>query len=189
VKIETWKRIESETVAECRVFNVRRDRSRNSVTEKEADFFVIENPDWVNVIPVTSDNEIVLIRQFRHGTESVTLEIPGGMVDEGEVPESCARRELLEETGYSAGKIVYLGKSHPNPAIQQNLIHHFAAFECERVAEPDPDEHESIETHIVAPDRIEGLISGEEISHSLVIAGFQRFQALIDSKTGNRYES
>ncbi|NNE66855.1 MAG: NUDIX hydrolase [Pyrinomonadaceae bacterium] len=176
-------------MASCRVFDVQRYRCTNESTGAQADFFVIENPDWVNIIPVTEDGKIVLIRQFRHGTESVTLEIPGGLIDENETPEECAFRELEEETGYRPFKMVYLGRSHPNPALQENWIYHFAALGCEKSGKEAFDEHESIENHLVDEDSIEDLISNEVITHSLVIAGFSRFAAYKRRATGYSYES
>jgi len=95
-----WRRGRSEQVADCRVFNVRRDFSADPRDGRVHDFYVIEAPDWINVIPLTDDGRVVLIEQYRHGTGEVSLEIPGGMVDEGESPQDAAARELLEETGY-----------------------------------------------------------------------------------------
>ncbi len=175
VKPDTWKRIESKRVADCRVFNVREDVSTRESDGKRSTFFVVENPDWVNVIAITKNDEVVLIEQFRHGALKTILEIPGGMVDENEEPETAARRELLEETGFSANEFVYLGKSQPNPAIQNNWIFHFLALGCEKTSETKFDEHESIVTKLVALDEIPRLIETEEITHSLVLAAFYKF--------------
>lgn len=86
-----WRRASSEIIADCRVFQVRRDLSADPRTGREHDFYVLEAPDWINVVPLTADNEVVMIEQYRHGTEEVTLEIPGGMVDAGEEPQAAAR--------------------------------------------------------------------------------------------------
>src|ERR1044071_2842229 len=122
---ETWEILHSKESADCRVFKVREDTSKNGA--KTSNFYVIENPDWVNVIALTKEREIVLIEQFRHGSGEVILEIPGGMIDDGEESETAARRELLEETGFSAAEFVFLGKSRPNPAIQNNWLYHYVA--------------------------------------------------------------
>ncbi|HEX8638235.1 MAG TPA: NUDIX hydrolase [Pyrinomonadaceae bacterium] len=175
-KLEIWRRVESKRIADCRVFNVREDFCERASDNLKGTFFVLENPDWVNVIALTENEEVVLIEQYRHGAEAVTLEIPGGMVDAGEPPEAAARRELAEETGYTSENFVYLGKSSPNPALQNNRIFHFLALNCRKTVETDFDEHESIAVKVVDLTAIDELICDESITHSLVLAGFYRFE-------------
>lgn len=173
-KPDVWKRKASAQLADCRVFRVREDTCERESDKLEHTFFVIENPDWVNVVALDAANQVVLIEQFRHGTEEIILEIPGGMIDDGEAPETAARRELLEETGFASDKFIYLGKSRPNPAIQNNWIYHFAALNCEKIEETAFDEHESVVTKLVSLDEIPQLIESEQITHSLVLAGFYK---------------
>jgi len=173
--VDIWKVIESKKIADCRVFSVREDFCERASDRKNGTFYVIENPDWVNVIALTREQEVVLIEQFRHGSGEVILEIPGGMIDENELPEMAARRELTEETGYSSKNFIFLGKSHPNPAIQNNMIFHFLALDSEKTAEISFDEHESIVTKLFPLTEIENLIKDEKITHSLVIAAFHWF--------------
>jgi len=170
--VEIWKRIESKKIADCRVFRVREDFCERESDCQKASFFVVENPDWVNVIALTRKREVVLIEQFRHGIEEIILEIPGGMIDENESPEKAARRELTEETGYSSENFVFLGKSHPNPAINNNTIFHFLALDCEKTSETSFDEHESIITNLISLLEIKKMISGGKITHSLALAAF-----------------
>jgi 8-oxo-dGTP pyrophosphatase MutT (NUDIX family) len=172
-KPEEWKVVESREIADCRVFKVREDLSESQ--GKRAAFFVVENPDWVNVVALTADHRVVLIEQFRHGAGQVTVEIPGGMIDNLEDPETAARRELLEETGYTSGNWVYLGTSWPNPAIQSNVIHHYLAVNAERTADVMFDEHESVATRLAHINEIPDLIRNGTIRHSLVVAAFQYF--------------
>lgn len=174
---EIWKRIKSEQLADCRVFKIREDFCERDTDNAEHTFFVIECPDWVNVIALTKEKDVVLIEQYRQGIEEITLEIPGGMIDADENHEDAAKRELLEETGYSSNKIVYLGKSRPNPAIQNNWMHHYLALDCEKTGETDFDEHESVITKLVRLDKIESLITSGAITHSLVLAGFYYLNA------------
>jgi len=174
-KPDTWKRISSKRIADCRVFNVREDLSGHESDALQGKFFVIESPDWVNIIALTKQNEVVLIEQFRHGSEEIITEIPGGMIDEDESPETAARRELLEETGFSSDEFILLGKSHPNPAIQNNSIFHFLALDCQKTHETTFDEHESVVSKLVSSDEIENLIKTGKITHSLVLAAFYRF--------------
>jgi 8-oxo-dGTP pyrophosphatase MutT (NUDIX family) len=170
---EIWETLSSKQIADCRVFKVREDTSRSG--DKTSSFFVIENPDWVNVIALTKNSEVVLIEQFRHGTGEVILEIPGGMIDRGEAAEPAARRELLEETGYSAKEFVLLGKSRPNPAIQNNWLYHYAAIDAEKTEDIKFDEHESCVARLHPLADIPNLIESGEITHSLVLTAFQYF--------------
>jgi ADP-ribose pyrophosphatase len=168
-----WKRLESEMVADCRVFRVRRDRSRSPRdSEIEHDFYCIEAPDWINVVPLTPRGEVVMIEQYRHGSDEVTLEIPGGMVDEGESPLEAAERELLEETGYAPREILFLGKTRPNPAIQNNWIHTFLARDVSFHSAPVFESTEQTVVRLVPLADVPALIADGTINHSLVVVGF-----------------
>lgn len=170
--LDTWKRNQSETVADCRIFKVRKDFCTRDGDNEEAVFFVVENPDWVNVIALTKDEKVILIEQFRHGAEEIILEIPGGMVDAGESHTITAARELAEETGFAPREMIFLGKSRPNPAIQNNWIYHYLALDCEPTDKIKFDEHESIATKLLPLPDVKKLIADGIITHSLVVAAF-----------------
>lgn len=167
-----WRRGRSEQVADCRVFTVRRDHSADPRGGREHDFYVIEAPDWINVIPLTREGEVVLIELYRHGAEAVSLEIPGGMVDPGEEPRETAARELFEETGYEASEVVFLGKARPNPAIQNNWVHTFVARGVEYRQAPQNHGTERTRVRLVPLARIPSLIREGAIDHALVVVGF-----------------
>ena len=171
-----WKRRASEEVANCRVFKVRRDLSINPRDELEHDFYCIEAPDWINIVPLTANDEVVLIEQYRHGAERVTLEIPGGMVDEGEAARDAAARELLEETGYQASEVIFLGKTFPNPAIQNNWIHTFLARDLDFKGVPAFTATEHTAIRLVPLAKISDLIADGTINHALVVMGFYWLQ-------------
>lgn len=173
--LEKWSVRRSTRLNSYRIFSTRKDSCVSLSNGREHDFYIIESPDWVNVIAVTEDGRFVMIRQFRHGTKCITLEIPGGMVDSGESPLDAARRELLEETGYSAEKWDRLGVVSPNPAIMNNSCHIFLASDARKVSEPDFDGTEDIETDLLDPGEVKGMITSGEIDHSLVLSAFSLY--------------
>ena len=133
---------------------------------------IIDCPDWVNVIALTGEGQVVVIRQFRPGIWRPTLEIPGGMVDPGEDPQAAALRELEEETGYRPARVRALGWVHPNPALQGNRCHSFLAEGCVKVHAGALDDGEQIEVDHLARHEVAARILSGEISHALVIAAF-----------------
>lgn len=171
--IERWQKLGSEILGDFRIFRIRADRSRSPRTGDEHRFFVLESPDWVNVIPLTPAGNVVMIRQFRHGVEAVTLEIPGGMVDEeDDDPAVSAARELREETGYEAAEVIHLGSVDPNPAFLNNRCHSYLARDARWVAAPQLDGAEDIAFEEVPLGDIAALIQSGVITHSLTVAAF-----------------
>lgn len=156
------------------LFRPRWDRLRHPRTGQEFDRLVLETPDWVNVVALTAERRLVCVHQFRFGSGAVTLEIPGGMVDEGERHEEAARRELQEETGFTSRHWRYLGAVEPNPAFHDNLCHHWLAEDCERTHEQGLDAGEDIEIEAVPLDLVRSMITRGEIRHSLVISALSR---------------
>ena len=172
-RLGRWQRLRSEKILETRVFDVRKDASRSPRTGQTHDFFALETGDWVNIIPITENGEVVLIRQFRHGIADFTLEIPGGMIDdEDPSPAYAARREMQEETGYDSEDIHSLGSVHPNPAIQGNRTHMFLARGVRLCRETSFDTTEETEVVLAPLVKIPELIAGGHISHALVICAF-----------------
>jgi len=173
--IKPWRLISSQRNESFKIFNLRTDRACSPRTNEAYDFYVLESADWVNVIPLTPRNEVVLIRQYRHGIRESTLEIPGGIVEESDSPEDAARRELIEETGYKASEIQLLGSVHPNPAFLTNRCYTFVAKGVSRMKEQEQDEKEDIEVVVRSLKQIPDLIRDGEITHALVLAAFYRF--------------
>lgn len=171
--VKSWQKTGSEYLGDFRIFRIRADSSRSPRTGQVHRFFVLESPDWVNVIPLTPEGNVVMIRQFRHGTEDVTLEVPGGMVDrEDGNPSVSAARELREETGYEAATIVHLGSVAPNPAFLNNHCHSYLARDVRPVASPQLDGAEDISFEEIPLTAIPGLIRDGTITHSLTIVAF-----------------
>jgi len=128
--------------------------------------------DWVNITPITPQGEIVLVRQYRRGTDNITLEIPAGSLDPDERdPRSAALRELREETGYVPGEIKLIGKVAVNPAIMSNYCYIYLATNCTLQAELAPDPTEEIAVELVPLKQIRRMIESGEIVHSLGVLG------------------
>lgn len=171
--IKRWEKIRTEYLGDFRIFRIRADSSRSPRTGNVHRFFVLESPDWVNVIPLTPEGNVVMIRQYRHGTEEVTLEVPGGMVDPGDGdPSVSAARELREETGYEAEEIIHLGSVAPNPAFLNNRCHSYLARRARRAHAVQLDGAEDIAFEEIPLADIPGLIRDGAITHSLTIAAF-----------------
>lgn len=181
-----WKEVATEFLQDCRVFQVFRTTSESPDGASRHDFFRIDSTDWVNVVPLTADGQVVMVRQYRHGARKDTLEVPGGMVDPGERPAEAAARELLEETGYRAGQIERLGSVNPNPALFGNRLHCFLATDAECVAEIEngPTEHTVVELH--SPARVRELTLAGEIDHALVLATLHYLDLKREGDSANR---
>lgn len=164
-----WKVLSSETVFGAGFFRLRRERCELPDGRVMPSYYVTEFQDWVNVVPVTEEGEIVLVEQYRHAAGEVFLEIPGGATHgSGEDPELAGRRELLEETGFEGREWIYCGDQFPNPAVQTNRLHTYLAFGCRRVAEPNLDPFEDLQTRVLPLKELYGKLERGELKHSLI---------------------
>jgi 8-oxo-dGTP pyrophosphatase MutT (NUDIX family) len=178
--IRPWALLRAESRLSTPIFNVSGRTCRSPRTGTDHEFLVLEAPDWVNVVPLTEQQEVVMVRQYRQGRGEVTLEIPGGMCDPGDVdPAAAARRELLEETGLWAGLLRPIGSTAPNPAIQSNLCWSFLATELVERSAPALDSTEDLETVRVPLVEIPDLIARGRISHALVVVAFWHLRGVL----------
>lgn len=164
-----WEREGPEETTDFRIFRVRRFLARSPRTGHARPFTVLDCADWVNVVALTPAGELILVRQFRHGTGEETLEVPGGVIDPGESPEHAGARELREETGYAGGAPRLLGTVEPNPAIQSNRCHTVLLEGCRRVGDADPDPGEDLETVVLPADEVLAAARDGRIRHALVL--------------------
>lgn len=167
-----WPLIRSTVDKSYSVFSVRTDTACCPRTGQEHDFYVLESPDWVNVIPLTPDEQVVMVRQYRHGTRDMCLEIPGGLAKPADSVEDAARRELLEETGYEANELIFLGSARPQPAILNNRSVTYLARNVRKVGAPQLDQTEDIEVVLVSLSDIPDLIRRREMTNAMVILAF-----------------
>jgi 8-oxo-dGTP pyrophosphatase MutT (NUDIX family) len=172
--LRPWAKLSSRTLFGSKVFELGMERLRSPRTEHELDAVVLRSADWVNVVALTPDDQVVMVRQYRFGIEEVTLEIPGGIVDPGESPLVGARRELREETGYDCASVTSLGSIAPNPAIHRNRLHTFLAEGCVLAAAQEQDPGEDIEVELCPLAEIDGLLASGAISHALVAVAFHK---------------
>ncbi len=173
--IRPWKKLSSTILSDHGIFKVRCDRVINPRTNAEHEMVVLENPEWVNICALTPDNELVMVEQYRQGSETVELEIPGGLVDEGESPLDSGLRELREETGHEGENARIIGSLFANPAIMNNQVHTVLVENCVQKHELAWDEGEDILVRLVPVADIPGLIGTGKIRHSIIVAALQLF--------------
>ncbi len=180
-----WYPKDEETLFEHSIFALKRQQLRaeppaagnegSAAMSRSGDqrvAILVDAPDWINVIPLLPNGEVLLVRQWRYGVAAETVEIPGGMVEPGEEPRAAAERELLEETGYRAQRWTLLGELDPNPAFQTNRIVTYLAEELEQVGDPEGDGEEEITLDQAPLEQIPEMIAAGEIRHTLVVSAF-----------------
>jgi ADP-ribose pyrophosphatase len=134
------------------------------------DATIFEFRTWANIVALTKNREVVLVKQYRHGVCESLLEFPGGVVEEGEDSLEGARRELLEETGYTASQWIQIGQIYPNPALQTNALHCFLALDVENVSAQNLDAGEDIEVHLFPFEELVQMAKRGEFQHALMVA-------------------
>lgn len=174
--MQPWETKSSAVVADYGIFRVRKDHCLSPRTQRAHDFWVLETTDWVNVVALTPDEQVVLVRQYRFGSQRATLEIAGGTVDPGEAPLAAAARELREETGYVPESVLLLGSVEPNPAIQNNRCYTALALGCRPSGVQELDEREDIVVETRPLAELPELFARGEITHALVWAAFHHYE-------------
>lgn len=169
-RLDIWPKVARELKGRYRIFDVYEEWFSRPDGKPTHSFYVLETLDWVNVVPITSEGRIVLIRQFRPGTCEMTIEVPGGMVDSNrEDPAMAALRELEEETGYVAQSVTRTASIRPNPAIIRNWLHMFVATGVQPSGHVNFDEGEDVETMEVTWEEVDEMVRSGAITHALTL--------------------
>jgi len=171
-----WERLRESIQAKTPIFDLLRARFRHPVRGSERDFVVLSPPDWVNVVALTPEHHLVLVRQFRYGINDFSLEIPGGVMEAGENPITAGLRELREETGYQGTSARLLGSVHPNPAIQSNRCHFVFAEGTVPTHALEWDQDEEIQIMTSPVDAVLALARSGGITHGLVLDALLLFE-------------
>jgi ADP-ribose pyrophosphatase len=175
--IKPWQKKSSKYLGDFHVFRVRADEKVSPRTNQSHQMFVLESADWVNVIPITSDGKMVLVEQYRHGSETIELEVPGGVMDKTDKsPVETGCRELREETGYEGQNARIIGKVFPNPAIMMNSCYTVLVENCRCVCDVSFDSGEDLITRLVDPAEVPKLVAEGKIRHSIVIAALYHYE-------------
>lgn len=162
-----WKVLESTYLHKDDWLTVRKDKCELPNGKVISGYYVLEYPDWVNVFALTEDNKVILVKQYRHALGQVGIEVPGGVIDEGETPEEACKRELLEETGYQFEQFHYLGKICANPATTTNFTHMYLATGGKKVAEQQLDDTEEVEVLLQSIEEVKEHVQQNRIMQSL----------------------
>jgi ADP-ribose pyrophosphatase len=169
-----WELTGTEEGQALRLFNARFDTFVHPVKGVPLRATVLETPPWCNVVAITPDEKIVLVRQFRFGVREVTVEIPGGMVDPGEDHATAVKRELQEETGYTSNDWSYLGASQQNPAFHDELCHMWLAIDARKTHAVRPDGTEHIQVELMTPEAVVQAVRDGSFMHAHAIVALSR---------------
>ncbi len=174
--IKPWPKVSSKLLADFRIFSVRCDTKISPRTGQPHELFVLDCPHWVNVVALTPDQHLVMVEQYRHGSNTVELEIPGGAMDPQDTsPIETAVRELREETGYQGENAGIIGRIFPNPAIMSNICHTVLVRNCRLRHPTDLDSGEDVITRLVPSAEIPELVAAGKIRHALMVVGLCYF--------------
>ena len=186
-----WKILESKYYVRRPWMTCRKDRVEYPDGRINEEYWVLEYPEWVNVIAITKDGQMVMERQYRHGAGLTAYELPCGVVESGEDPLDAAKRELEEETGYGGGRWSKLMELYPNPGSQTNVSHSYLALDVEKIGDQHLDSTEELEVYLLDQDYVKELVLNNQIVQALMVGPLYKFfcEKFIQSRDERRESS
>ncbi|TGX79535.1 NUDIX hydrolase [Palleniella muris] len=178
-----WEVLESEYLIRRPWLTARRDHVRLPNGNEIPEYYILEYPDWVNIIAITKEGEFVMIRQYRHGIGETSFELCAGVCDDGEEPLTAAKRELYEETGYGNGKWELWMTVSPNPSSMTNLSYSYIATDVEKISTQHLEPTEDISVHLMSKEDVKELLLSGSIRQSLMAAPLWKLFALSENET------
>ena len=171
MSVQKWKTVSSEYLVKKPWATLRVDECELPDGRIAKEYYVLEYPNWVNVVAITADKKVIMVKQYRHSGGLISIEIPGGVIDGDENPVDAAKRELLEETGYLFEDFELVSTNYPNPATSNNVTYCYLAQGGIKVQEQDLDEHEDIDIEFYTIEEIKQMLLKNEIPQALHVTG------------------
>ena len=175
-----WKTLKSEYIFRRPWLTARRDVVQLPNGEINDEFYVLEYPDWINVIAITDDDYFVFVRQYRYALDLDSVELCAGVIEDGENPEDGARRELLEETGYGGGDWKEFMTIGQNPSTCNNLTHCFIATGVKKIQDQQLDRTEDIDVVLLTREQVLEMLNSDTLKQALMLAPLWRYFATYD---------
>ena len=169
-----WEILSSEYLLESKWINVRKDKVRMPKGVELDDFYILEYPDWINVIAITEEGDFVLERQYRHGTQTVEYEICAGAIEKGEEPIVAAQRELYEETGFGGGEWSLYCVTAPNPAAMTNRNYTFLAKGVKQISSQHLERTEDTDVIVLSRDEVKQILKEGKMMQGIMQAPLWR---------------
>ncbi|MES2458267.1 MAG: NUDIX hydrolase [Bacteroidota bacterium] len=183
MEILKWKTLSSKYLVREKWATLRVDTCDLLNGRVKDDYFVLEYPNWVNAVALTADHKIILVRQYRHGGDIISLEVPGGVIDGNELPELAIQRELLEETGYAFSGLELMATTYPNPATSNNVTYTYLLTGGIKTQEQHLDEHEILNVEEYSIEEVKQLLKDNKIAQALhstaLFYGLIKLEALV----------